>query len=160
MYGSQYSSSFVPEENLVKQVQKFAKTSKSGRKYVDIPLVKATEKTLAGYGEIVKDFDRRSVHIVQWPNSGARGVSGGCDGGITMGEFDSVWRDDHCYVENKAVGGSYHNGWKEGADIFFQDANYHPDGEQVQVFHVLYWLVPVIRCHIEAFAECRTVVET
>ena len=35
-----------------------------------VPVVKATEETLKGYGRIVRDFDREKVEITPWPVKG------------------------------------------------------------------------------------------
>ena len=35
-----------------------------------VSIVKATEKTLKGYGRIVKDFDKEQVEITPWPVKG------------------------------------------------------------------------------------------
>ena len=35
-----------------------------------VPVVKATEETLKGYGRIVRDFDEEKVEISPWPVKG------------------------------------------------------------------------------------------
>ena len=35
-----------------------------------VPIVKATEETLKGYGRIVRDFDKEQVEITPWPVKG------------------------------------------------------------------------------------------
>ena len=35
-----------------------------------VPIVRATEETLKGYGRIVRDFDKEEVEITPWPVKG------------------------------------------------------------------------------------------
>ena len=88
-HGPNFSAKFSyrPKENLVKEVQKYAKTHEGGDKYVDIPYVLATKETLEGYGELVTDYDEFPVQLMQWPPPGKRAVLGGTDAGFT-GVFD------------------------------------------------------------------------
>ena len=64
----------------------------SGLKRVTIPIVEATEESLAGYGHIVRDTDEVEIEIVRWPAQGHREVDpdSGDEGGEQRKDFLSV----------------------------------------------------------------------
>lgn len=111
----------------------------------DVPLLIASEQTIAGYGFLIDDFESTKVEIVTWPQPGWRSVLPGTgnEGGITEGEFEMYWEDGMLKTENHAVKKSYITGWsqipkrdstleKKNPDcIYTFEANYHPDGGQV-----------------------------
>ena len=117
-----------------------------GISIVDVPLVKASKKTLAGYAKMEKSFDDAEVEIVVWPQPGWRPVVAGTgnEGGITQGDFEMRRVGQLMYAHNHAVDGYYVTGWfadpttasenESPADrtrILVREANYHPDGSQV-----------------------------
>ena len=77
----------------------------SGLKRVEIPIVEATAKSLAGYGHIVSDIDEVEIEIVRWPTQGHREVDpdSGNEGGTTEGLFICEWKGDILYGRNSAV---------------------------------------------------------
>lgn len=112
--------------------------------------VKATEKTLQGYGKIVypKDYDAAHVAIVTWPAQGWRPVEEGTgnEGGMVEGEFSMWWKGNRLYAVNGAVQRKYLTGWstyptlasklpvvaaQDRKYLLTFEANYHPDGGQL-----------------------------
>ncbi len=116
-----------------------------GLKRVMMPVVDATEETLAGYGLLVDDPDACHIEIVRWPAQGTRPVdpNSGNQGGTTEGVFVSEWRGDVLYGRNEAVDGHYILGFAKPPEVARVDhadapqrvllwhANYHPDGGQL-----------------------------
>jgi ureidoglycolate lyase len=127
-----------------------------GLRIVDVPLVDATETTLSGYGEIVRDPRRHRIEIVKWPVRGWRQLDAGTgdEGGTTEGIFACDWRGNRLYGRNEAVGGDYVIGFRQPPDspaaqaldavagegapagavperVLLWHANYHPDGGQL-----------------------------
>ena len=114
-------------------------------KRVSIPVVKATNESLEGYGCLVETPEDVKVQIVRWPAKGWRPVDSdtGDEAGTTEGIFVSEWRGDIIYGRNDAVGGHYILGYAvEPADarddhtqipkrLLLWHANYHPDGGQL-----------------------------
>lgn len=112
---------------------------------VTMPLVDATDETVAPFGTLVDDRDAVDIEIVRWPAQGSRPVDPdtGDEAGTTEGIFQSEWRGDILYGTNDAVGGHYILGYgcdpghaEEGAPkapqrILLWHANYHPDGGQL-----------------------------
>jgi len=114
-------------------------------KWVNMPVVDATNESLRGYGELVHAADGREIEIVRWPAGGWRPVDtdSGDEGGTKQGVFTAEWKGDLLYGKNEAVGGEYILGY--GADpgtaseahdrlperILLWHANYHPDGGQL-----------------------------
>ncbi|MEM7345338.1 MAG: ureidoglycolate lyase [Chloroflexota bacterium] len=111
-----------------------------------VPLVKATNESLKGYGQLVDDYQSFELEIVIWPAQGWRPVDAGTgnEGGTTYGNFDFWWEGDVLYGKNQAVGDQYLLGWsKNPADVqtdnptpdrfqvLLWHANYHPDGGQL-----------------------------
>ena len=79
-----------------------------GLRRVTMPVVEATDATLAGYGCMVRD-PSYAIEIVRWPAQGTRPVDPdtGDQGGTTEGVFVSEWRGDVLYGRNEAVDGHY-----------------------------------------------------
>lgn len=113
---------------------------------IEIPLIKATDETLDGFGRLVSDARDCEIEIVQWPAPGWRPVERGTgnEGGTTEGVFACRWQGCELHTINEAVGGNYIAGWSrepfamEGAieppvreRVFMWHANYHPDGGQL-----------------------------
>ena len=78
-----------------------------GMKRVRIPVVDASDETVAPYGRLVDDPEDVDIEIRRWPASGWRPVDSdsGNEGGTTEGVFHSEWRGDILYGRNDAVGG-------------------------------------------------------
>lgn len=110
------------------------------------PLVAASDRVLAGLGQLVDDPQRFPIEIVPWPALGWRPIDDGSgdQGGTTEGLFEFAWRGQTLYARNHAVGDAYLFGWsawpedaategppppRERALIW--RANYHPDGGQL-----------------------------
>jgi ureidoglycolate lyase len=130
-----------------------------GLRIVDVPLVRATDDSTRGYGEIPRTKDHR-IEIVPWPLQGHRKLDAGTgiEGGTTEGVFACEWRNNQLLGRNEAVGGHYVIGFRErpeqaaagvalsGDRVLLWHCNYHPDGGQ------LFWpldgkpfVVPVAR---------------
>ena len=112
---------------------------------VSMPVVKATNESLEGYGCLVDSPDQHDIEIVRWPAQGWRSVDedSGDEGGTTEGIFISEWKGDVLYGRNAAVGGHYILGYgcepSDAAEdhlrnpkrLLLWHANYHPDGGQL-----------------------------
>ena len=114
-----------------------------------IQTVKATNKSLKGYGCLVSKTDYKSfpVEIVQWPKTGGRKIDPGTgdQAGTKQGIFDCWWEGDTLFGRNNAVNDTYLFGWannpKQAAKsedngqpkerLLLWHANYHPDGGQL-----------------------------
>lgn len=118
----------------------------AGLLQVEVPLVRATAESLAGYGTIVTDFANHKVPITRWPHTGWRPVDAGTgdEGGTREGIFEFWWEGDVLLGENMAVQDKYVLGWSEAPEIARRDnpapdrsrlllwhANHHPDGGQL-----------------------------
>jgi len=116
------------------------------RRYVEAPLIVATEKSLEGYGCLVDQPAEFPIEIVRWPAQGWRPVdkNSGDQGGVTEGVFEFWWKGQTLYARNNAVGDSYLFGWSNWPDeaatsgptsvrerALIWRANYHPDGGQL-----------------------------
>lgn len=112
----------------------------------DVPLIKATEASVEGYGRLVDDPDGFDIEIVQWPAQGWRSIDDGTgdEAGWVEGVFSGVWQGDVLYGTNEAVSGHYVLGWsvdpqKASAEktsearerVLLWHMNYHPDGGQL-----------------------------
>lgn len=113
----------------------------------EVPLVKATEKNLKGYGRLVaaEELDDYPIEIVRWPATGWRSVDEGTgdEAGTVSGDFDFYWEGDMFRGRNRAVGSEYLFGWSKNPKVARTDAtdepkrvllwhaNYHPDGGQL-----------------------------
>ena len=121
---------------------------------IEIPLVKATNETLKGYGYLIDSFENSDVEIVTWPKQGWREIDEGTgnEAGYTEGSFDTWWEGSTLYGQNNAVqhnseyeiDGKYILGYSsspekivtnteysEPNDIYIWHVNYHPDGGQL-----------------------------
>ncbi len=117
----------------------------AGLKRIPIPVIKATEETVKGYGCLVSDPDTFDIEITRWPAQGWRPVDtdSGNEGGTKEGIFLSEWKGDILYGSNEAVGGKYILGYSTEpsaasettaglpSKILLWHANYHPDGGQL-----------------------------
>ena len=111
-----------------------------------VPLVEATEESVAGYGYLVDDPDECEIEISRWPAPGWRPVDQGTgdEGGVVEGIFHGEWRGDVLIGRNEAVGGEYVLGWSRDPQhacaeqataprdqVLLWHMNYHPDGGQL-----------------------------
>ncbi|MDQ2863645.1 MAG: ureidoglycolate lyase [Bacteroidota bacterium] len=117
----------------------------AGLKRITIPVIKATEESVKGYGCLVKDPATFDIEITRWPSQGWRPVDtdSGNEGGTKEGIFFSEWKGDILYGSNEAVGGKYILGYNtepatasDTAEvvpekILLWHSNYHPDGGQL-----------------------------
>jgi ureidoglycolate lyase len=116
------------------------------RRYVETPILVASEESLKGYGCIVDRPQEFPIEIVRWPARGWRPVdkNSGDQGGVTEGVFEFWWKGQTLFARNNAVGDSYLFGWSHwpeeastaGASptrerALIWRANYHPDGGQL-----------------------------
>ena len=116
-----------------------------GLRRVRMPVVDATDATLAGYGALVDDVEACAIEIVRWRANGWRAVDddSGDQGGTTEGVFVSEWKGDVLYGRNEAVGGHYVLAYGDDpsrcdetharapARMLLWHCNYHPDGGQL-----------------------------
>ena len=124
----------------------FDPDSKPTLPQVDVPLIEATEETVAGYGALVDDPDECEIEIVQWPAQGWRPVDAGTgdEGGVVEGVFHGEWDGDILMGRNEAVSGHYVLGWStdphsarsgvasvDRNHVLLWHFNYHPDGGQL-----------------------------
>ena len=72
---------------------------------VEIPLIKATNETLKGYGYLIDSYENSDIEIVTWPKQGWREIDKGTgnEGGSTEGSFDTWWDSSILYGQNNAV---------------------------------------------------------
>ena len=121
---------------------------------VEIPLIKATNETLKGYGYLINSYVNSDIEIVTWPKQGWREIDKGTgnEGGVTEGSFDTWWDGSILYGQNNAVqhnsdyekDGKYILGYSSHPDIsvknqdyispnemYIWHVNYHPDGGQL-----------------------------
>jgi len=117
----------------------------AGLAHVTMPVVDASDETLAGYGRLVSDPDQCRVEIVRWPAQGTRPIDAdtGDQGGTTQGIFVSEWQGDVLYGRNEAVQGHYILAYAQPPEqsrtdhaappgrMLLWHANYHPDGGQL-----------------------------
>ena len=119
-----------------------------------IPLIKATNESLRGYGYLIDSYENSDIEIVTWPNRGWREIDKGTgnEGGVTEGSFDTWWDGSTLYGQNNAVqhkseyevDGKYILGYSSSPDTLIKNqnyifpkemyiwhANYHPDGGQL-----------------------------
>ena len=111
-----------------------------------VPLIRATDESVHGYGHLVDDPDGCDVEIVTWPAQGWRPVDAGTgnEGGTVEGTFSGRWSGDVLFGSNEAVGGHYVLGWScdpqraredrascERNQVLLWHLNYHPDGGQL-----------------------------
>ncbi|QJR13319.1 ureidoglycolate lyase [Usitatibacter palustris] len=118
---------------------------------VEVPLVRATNESLKGYGKLVDDPKNFAVEIVPWPLKGWRKLDPGTgnQGGTVTGTFDFWWEGDVLMGRNDAVDHTdeedeYLIGWScdpraarrdnpspDHSRVLLWHANYHPDGGQL-----------------------------
>lgn len=118
----------------------------AGLRRVAMPVVRATEETLHGFGRLVlSDPEQFDIEIVRWPAQGWRPVDPDCgdEGGTTQGIFVSQWKGDVLFGSNEAVGGHYVLGYatdpgeadeshaRDPEHVMLWHCNYHPDGGQL-----------------------------
>ena len=122
---------------------------------IEIPLIKATNESLKGYGYLIDSYENSDIEIVTWPKQGWREIDKGTgnEGGVTEGSFDTWWNGSILYGQNNAVqhnnseyeeDGKYILGYSSNPDnsikkqkyafpnkIYIWHVNYHPDGGQL-----------------------------
>lgn len=123
----------------------FEASSKPSLPLHEVPLIRATEQSLKGYGGFVDDPDSFDIEIVRWPPQGWRPVDQGTgdEAGWVEGIFRCDWKGDVLYGENEAVNGEYVLGWSTDPQqaktnetssprehVLLWHMNYHPDGGQ------------------------------
>ena len=124
----------------------FDAASKPSLPWHDVPLIRATETSVKGYGCLVDDPDTFEIEITRWPQQGWRPIDEGTgdEGGFVEGTFRAEWQGDVLYGENEAVKGHYVLGWSTDPQTARTDTstaprdqvllwhmNYHPDGGQM-----------------------------
>lgn len=124
----------------------FEASSKPSLPWHEVPLIRATDESLKGYGCLVDDPDTFEIEITRWPQQGWRPIdeNTGDEGGSVEGIFLCDWKGDVLYGENEAVSGHYVLGWstdpqKARTDrqtsprdqVLLWHMNYHPDGGQL-----------------------------
>lgn len=124
----------------------FEPDTKPSLPHIKVPLIKASNETLQGYGCLVDDPATFAIEIVQWPAQGTRPVDPGTgdEAGFVEGIFQCTWDGDILMGHNAAVDGHYVLGWScdpqtakretasaPRAQILLWHMNYHPDGGQM-----------------------------
>ena len=124
----------------------FDANSKPSLPLHEVPLIRATNEALKGYGHLVSNPEKTEIDITRWPQQGWRSIDEGTgkEGGWVEGTFACKWQGDVLYGENDAVKGNYVMGWStdpQRAQTHRQTAprdqvllwhmNYHPDGGQL-----------------------------
>jgi ureidoglycolate lyase len=113
----------------------------------DLPVIMATEESLAGYGKLVSksEYLNYPIEIVRWPAPGWRQVDEGTgdEAGTVSGDFEFYWEGDFFKGKNHAVNSEYVFGWSKAPEmaskiskeqpkqVLLWHANYHPDGGQL-----------------------------
>ena len=121
---------------------------------IDIPLIRATNDSLKGYGYLIDTYEGSDIEIVTWPKQGWREIDKGTgnEGGATEGSFETWWKGSTLYGQNNAVqhnseyeeDGKYVLGYSSHPDTLVENqeykfpnemyiwhVNYHPDGGQL-----------------------------
>ena len=124
----------------------FEASSKPSLPWHEVPLIRATDASLKGYGQLVTDPNQFEIEITRWPQQGWRPIDEGTgdEGGFVEGTFRCDWRGDVLYGENEAVKGNYVLGWSADPQsaqtrrqttprdqVLLWHMNYHPDGGQL-----------------------------
>ncbi|MEX0365380.1 MAG: ureidoglycolate lyase [Ruegeria sp.] len=124
----------------------FEASSKPSLPWHEVPLIRATEESVQGYGCLVDDPQSFEIEIVRWPQQGWRPIDEGTgdEGGWVEGTFRCDWQGDVLYGENEAVRGHYVLGWSADPQqaqtdrqtaprdqVLLWHMNYHPDGGQM-----------------------------
>ena len=94
----------------------------------EIPIIKATEKNLDGYGNLIDNFDNCQIQITQWPKEGWREIDQGTgdEGGITEGSFHVWWDKNILYGKNEAVPHKNINDYEKD-DVYLLGYSYNPE---------------------------------
>jgi len=109
-------------------------------KVINLPLVIATEESLAGLGRLVPNFEDEEVDLVQWPKKGFRDLERKTGfTPITEGTFRTWWDGQMAHAENHSVESGKYNvaidisteNANEQLSLLTREMNYHPDGGQV-----------------------------
>ena len=121
---------------------------------IEIPLIRATNDSLKGYGYLIDTYENSEIEIVTWPKQGWREIDKGTgnEGGAAEGSFDTWWDGSTLYGQNNAVkhnseyeeDGKYILGYSSHPEILIENkkyqapnemyiwhVNYHPDGGQL-----------------------------
>ena len=122
-------------------------SSRPPRDLVTVPVVRATDSSVKGFGCLVDDPEQCDIEIVRWPAQGWRPVDedSGDEGGTVEGVFCGEWQGDVLYGSNGAVDGHYILGWSQPdpatvseerattprSQVILWHLNYHPDGGQL-----------------------------
>ncbi|MFT5260516.1 MAG: ureidoglycolate lyase [Saprospiraceae bacterium] len=124
----------------------FDAKDKPSLKQVNVPLIKATDESVKGYGQLVDSHEGFEIEIATWPAPDWRPVDEGTgnEAGHVEGTFESEWHGDVLMGINDAVGGHYVLGWstdpQNASDkqatvareqVLLWHFNYHPDGGQL-----------------------------
>jgi len=124
----------------------FEASSKPSLPWHEVPLIRATNESLKGYGQLVSDPATFDIEITRWPQQGWRPIDEGTgdEGGFVEGTFKCEWQGDVLYGENEAVKGHYVLGWSADPQqaltthqtgprdqVLLWHMNYHPDGGQL-----------------------------
>ncbi|NKB54286.1 MAG: ureidoglycolate hydrolase [Rhizobiaceae bacterium] len=124
----------------------FEASSKPSLPWHEVPLLRATEDSVSGYGCLVDDPSDFNIEIVQWPRQGWRPIDDGTgdEAGWVEGDFVGEWKGDILFGTNDAVNGHYVLGWstdpKSASEteqtaprdqVLLWHMNYHPDGGQL-----------------------------
>ena len=130
---------------MTKPVYIFDANSKPSLPVFEVPLVRASTESLAGYGCLVNDPETFEIEIVRWPAQGWRPVDEdtGDEAGWVEGVFKCDWQGDVLFAENAAVSGNSVLGWSTDpqqaqtkqqtvprTQVLLWHMNYHPDGGQ------------------------------
>jgi len=121
---------------------------------IEIPLIRATNDSLKGYGYLIDTYENSEIEIVTWPKQGWREIDKGTgnEGGAAEGSFDTWWDGSTLYGQNNAVkhnseyeeDGKYILGYSSHPEtlsenqkyqipkeMYIWHVNYHPDGGQL-----------------------------
>lgn len=124
----------------------FDAASKPSLPWHEVPLIRATDESVRGYGCLVDNPDGFEIEITRWPAQGWRPVDedSGDEGGWVEGTFSGEWKGDVLFGRNEAVGGHYVLGWSTDPQtaseteqtaprdqVLLWHMNYHPDGGQM-----------------------------
>ena len=74
----------------------FEASTKPSLPWHEVPLIRATDSTVRGYGCLVDDPETFEIEIVRWPQQGWRPIDEGTgdEGGWVEGTFKCDWRGD------------------------------------------------------------------
>ncbi len=127
-------------------VYMFDASTKPSLPWFEVPLIRATDRSVQGYGCLVDDPENFEIKITRWPAQGWRPIDEGTgdEAGFVEGTFRADWRGDVLYGENEAVNGNYVLGWSTDPQtastgqstaprdqVLLWHMNYHPDGGQL-----------------------------